>query len=989
MREHLRVGGVIAVFFGLSLAGGASAQPRPRLFSAGQGLPLNEVNCLALDGAGALWGGTRIGPFRYDGQRFATFDARAGLPTTLIQSLTLAPDGTAWLGYGDESIVAWRAGRGRVLTRFAGQTGFARGLWASARPDGGTRLWVLSGRNEALLLDLGPRDTTLTRFPVVGWGLAADARLTRLVPGPGGQLWVASEGGTVVVNAATGRPLPPTGQLPAVLRQGQVFDVQTLADTVALVATESGLWRVARAGAGRPWRARLLGPAQGLPAGVEAGAVALDRAGRCWVETGRGLYLARPGQPFVLADSTVVAGQVALLLPDAEGNLWRRLLTGLAQFAADERFQRVGLAQGQPLSNVAALAFAPHQKLYVGSSAGLACYPTAGATRPAPLIPLPPEWQMGAIANLLPDHRGGLWAAAFLEGVARLDLATGRWWVPPWSSRGGSYAGFAEDARGRIWLNGPGEPGGALCYDPATDRARVHSFRRRPGDYLYGRCYYRDRRGRIWVSGGQGGLFYVDEKADSLRPAPGLPPTGPAPRTVQALADDAAGNLWLAIEGEGVRRYDGHRLWPALPAASGVAPLSVAVGPADGLVWLGTYRGLDCLDPRTGQRRHFGRAEGFTDANCIQGASRFDAQGRLWVGTADGLYVLDPARAHPDRRPPVLELSGLRVGLRDTAFVPGLHLAHDQNQLTLRYVGVSLSNPALVRYRTRLVGLQTDWQPLTAQGEATFTSLPPGAYRFEVRAANADGVWTAAPLTYAFAIRPAWWNTWWFRSLLALAGAGLLYALYRVRLAQVLAVERLRLGIARDLHDDVGSTLSSISILSQLAEQQQHPDQPASPLLSQIGSNARQTLAAMDDIVWAINPHHDLPQDLTARLRHHAAELLEAQGLALAFDAGAPPTGLRLAMQTRREVFLIFKELLNNTLKYAQARTVRVSLAFGPHQLRLTVADDGRGFDPAAPAQGGGHGLPNTQARAALLGGKLALDTAPGRGTQWQLTVPV
>jgi len=995
----------------------ARGQVRPRPFGVAQGLPLNGVSDLTLDPAGRLWGGTMAGAFRYDGQRFESFDPRRGLPATQVQGLATGPDGTVWLGHEGGRLSCYRAGRGRVLRRFDGQLGIPRYLWAGTRPGGGTDLWLLNVRGELLRLGLGPGpDTTLTRYGAAELGLPPGTVFSGLGAGPGGQpggqIWVASGAGLLVLDRRSGRLLP--GAAPPVPAGAVARQFWVVADTLVWLATNAGLVRASRAAPGQPWRAQLLGAAQGLPASSPAYAVAQDRAGRGWAETAAGLYVRRPGQPWALADSVVVAGHYVLLLPDAEGNLWRRTPNGLTQYLADEQFQRVGRAQGQPLPDVMTLSPAPGGSWYAGGTAGLVRYWPDGPLGPrAEPLALAPAWMMGAIYAVLPDRRGGLWAAAYLEGIAHYDSATGRWWVPPWSSRPASQADFAEDRRGRLWLCN--DKAGALCYDPATGRTSAHSLQRKPTDASAARRFFRDRRDRLWVAGGSYGLFWLDERTDELRPAAGLPAAGPVPFKIQALADDAAGNLWLGVCGEGLCRYDGRRLWPASAAVSGPAPLSILARP-DGRLWLSTLRGLDLFDPATDERRHFGAAEGFTDNICSFEALRLDAQGRLWVGAEDGLYVLDPARAAVVHRPPVLELTGLRVGRRDTALVPELTLPYDRNQLTFSFIGVSLSNPGQVRYRFRLVGLQAAWQPLTAGTEATFTSLAAGHYRFELQAATADGRWTPRPAAYAFVIRPAWWNTAWFRGLAALALAAAGYGLYRLRLSQVLAVERLRLGIARDLHDDVGSTLSSISILSQLAAATSAATlaAPAAPaaggavvgagaaaglaaqkqatangaLLTQIGESARQTLAAMDDIVWAINPAHDQPQDLSARLRSHAAELLEAQGLALRFAAAPPPPGLTLRMQTRREVFLIFKELLHNVLKYAQARQVRVALAFAAHRLTLEVEDDGRGFNPAAPAQGGGHGLPNVQARAALLGGTLTLDTAPGRGTRWRLVVP-
>ena len=168
----------------------------------------------------------------------------------------------------------------------------------------------------------------------------------------------------------------------------------------------------------------------------------------------------------------------------------------------------------------------------------------------------------------------------------------------------------------------------------------------------------------------------------------------------------------------------------------------------------------------------------------------------------------------------------------------------------------------------------------------------------------------------------------------------------------------------------------------------QRPAQAAA-LLTQIGDSSRRMLDSMDDIVWAINPAHDGLDDVTARMLAFASEVLEAQGVELHFDMAPGVEHLRLPMEARREFFLLFKEAVNNLAKYAKAGHARIGLRYAQRQLQLTITDDGVGFDPGAPAQGGGNGLTNMRARAAALGGALVVETAPGQGTTLRLRVPM
>jgi signal transduction histidine kinase len=206
-------------------------------------------------------------------------------------------------------------------------------------------------------------------------------------------------------------------------------------------------------------------------------------------------------------------------------------------------------------------------------------------------------------------------------------------------------------------------------------------------------------------------------------------------------------------------------------------------------------------------------------------------------------------------------------------------------------------------------------------------------------------------------------------------------------LTRLVEIERLRTRIASDLHDDLGSSLSQISILSEMVRAQLGSQAPrvADPL-SRIGTLSRESVDSMSDIVWAIDPLLDTPVHLLQRMRQVATELLDARGIQLRFDATGDARP-RLAADVRRHVFLIFKELLNNIVRHAKATTVTVEVTIGTRQLQLSVSDDGQGFDRAGAILG--HGLRSMQRRASELGGSLDLASEPGTGTRAHLTLPV
>jgi signal transduction histidine kinase len=418
---------------------------------------------------------------------------------------------------------------------------------------------------------------------------------------------------------------------------------------------------------------------------------------------------------------------------------------------------------------------------------------------------------------------------------------------------------------------------------------------------------------------------------------------------------------------------------------------------AQGSLWVSTNKGIARFIPRTGQFHTFDVRDGLVQNEFNAGACHQGRSGRFYFGGVSGLVVFRPGEVRTNTVPSPVVLTDFRklnqtVALDSTITERRVIRLKPRDYLfILEFAALNFRRPDQNRYKYRLENNDPTWIDAGNRREAYYTNLDPGTYTLRVRATNNDGIVSQLAMPLTIVVEPPWYQTWWFRVLGSWGVFGVLFFAYRVRVRQLLAMERVRHGIARDLHDDMGSTLSSISILSQLArdhQQHQRPEQ-ANRLLEQIGDSSRRMLDAMDDIVWAINPAHDSLDDVTARMRRFASEILESRGIDFTFRVAPSVQGLRLDMQARREFFLLFKEAVNNLAKYAQAGQAAITLSYQRHQLILTVKDDGVGFDPKAPAQGGGNGMANMQARAAALKGKLSIQTAPGQGTRLELSLPL
>jgi signal transduction histidine kinase len=218
--------------------------------------------------------------------------------------------------------------------------------------------------------------------------------------------------------------------------------------------------------------------------------------------------------------------------------------------------------------------------------------------------------------------------------------------------------------------------------------------------------------------------------------------------------------------------------------------------------------------------------------------------------------------------------------------------------------------------------------------------------------------------------------------------AGIIWFIYRQRINKLLAVEKLRTKVARDLHDDMGSTLSTINILSSMAKTKMTDDlQKTSEYISKISDSSQRMMEAMDDIVWSIRPDNDSMQKITARMREFATGILEAKDIKMTFKVDEKVNGIKLNMEARRDFFLIFKEAVNNVVKYSHAEKCSIHISMHQKRLLLTVTDNGAGFE--VNKADSGNGLSNMQKRAEALKGRTTVQSKPGEGTRVTVNIPV
>jgi ligand-binding sensor domain-containing protein/two-component sensor histidine kinase len=555
-----------------------------------------------------------------------------------------------------------------------------------------------------------------------------------------------------------------------------------------------------------------------------------------------------------------------------------------------------------------------------------------------------------------------------------------------------------EDSRGDLWISVASDKEIGLARWNRS-RETFHSYSLADGfsppstALNYPSAFAEDRAGNIWIGFDTGGIVrYADGRFTTFTEADGIP----AGR-IMALFVDRRGRLWIGGTEGGLARLDDPTVQPLRFAAyttiQGLASNNVRCITEDawGRLYVGSSGGVDRLDSVTGRIRHFTTAEGL--ASDFVTAAFADREGQVWFGTLNGLSRLVPA-PDPARSPPPVLISGMHfsdveypVSVLGDREISGIQLGANQNRARIDFFGLRFGMGEVLRYQFKLEGIDRDWGPPTDQRTVYYPSLPAGIYRFAVRAVDADGTSSVTPAIVAFTISPPVWKQRWFIAVAALCTGFVLYTLYRYRVNRLLEIERVRTRIATDLHDDIGSNLSQIAILSEvLLQDGARGDPKTANTVSLIAKASRESVDSLSDIVWAINPRRDSLRDLTQRMRRFASDTLTARNIEFTFN-GSTEDEFQPGANLRQQVFLIFKETITNIARHSSCTHATIDVGREGSWLMLRISDNGKGLD--ASSKHNGDGLASMQARARALHADLDLTVAPGMGTTMRLRVPL
>jgi signal transduction histidine kinase len=590
--------------------------------------------------------------------------------------------------------------------------------------------------------------------------------------------------------------------------------------------------------------------------------------------------------------------------------------------------------------------------------------------------------------GLAQDHAGNLWVGTDFEGgMFRYEKGQ---FFHYWKNQGISLLAdpavrvIIEDGRThRIWVG--------------TDRAlnvarRSFPFRRYTtkeglgGNTVHAIC--EDDEGNVWI-GTSGGL--TEFQGDNL--VNFTTHNGLSHNNITAICEDDEKNLWIGTGGGGLNRFHDGK-FTSYTARQGLFSdeiFEVLEDDSDriwmtcgsGIFWI-ARKELDELDAgkiTSVNCVSYGTDDGLATATCNDVAKPCACKsrdGRLWFATVKGLSVVDPnlIPKTSGKAPAVFVENVLYDGKSFDAGEP-LRLAAGRGDLDFQFTALSFTAPERNRFKYKLDGVDHEWVDAGTARSARYNNLAPGSYRFHVIACDSEGVWNEAGAIAAVALEPQFWQTWWFWLAVVVVAGLLAAAAYRAHVSRIRELERLRVRIAADLHDEIGSSLGSIALLTRKIEKEGILIADQKSDLASINRISTQSANSIRDIVWFINPDYDTMQDLLLRMRDAASTRLGGIDISFTWPEGKLSRGL--ALDFRRDIFLMFKEILGNIAKHSQASEVEIVITDRQGGWKLLVRDNGVGFDPASVRQG--NGLGNLRKRAEKLNGALEIKSAPQRGT--------
>ena len=943
-----------------------------------QGLPQNSVLSITQTRDGYLWLATFDGLVRFDGVRFTIFNKNntPQLTSNRVHAVHCTADGALWIGT-DVSLLRLQDGK---FTTFSTRDGLPGNQIEELKDDGqgGLLVRALGGyarwQNGRFVAD--PEAVEEDRAHLL---LARD-----------GTRWVCDQQGLRAIGAH-GLKEYPISLRPNSIRHVRLYEDRSGA--IWLCTPLDGLFRV------QGDQVAHYSAAQGLPSS-RIMFMLEDHNGNLWLGTLLdGLVKLRDGQVArYQASDGLPSNTIQTLFEDREGNLWvGTSSSGLSRLSPT--FIRVySTPEGLGSALVSAIVEDRQGTVWLGLGGGFTKWADGKFANYTRAQGLP----FDSIITLYEDRKGHLWLGG---GQGLCQYQNGQYGPLVESFKGTRITAMVETEQGAYWIGTPNGKGLARWEGKEATYYTIHDGL--PDNRIM--VLHLDRKDRLWI-GTEGGLgMYEQGRFRSYTTRDGL-----TSNRIWALHEDDAGQIWIGTLEGGLCRYKDGR-FNCITPAQGLYDQNVfqIVDDARGNFWVGCHRGLYRVSQEQlnavadGLRTAvtcatYGPQDGLRNAGMNGGHNNVGLRlrdGRLLFASGDGVVLVDPQQVSFNPSPPHVVIESVKIDNTETAGTLEARIQPGQANLEIHYTGLSFIKSDQLRFRYKLIGQDHDWIEAGGRRVANYSYLRPGSYTFQVLAANSDGVWNDQGAQMRVVVVPAFYQTLWFRALIVLTIAGLTFAAYRWRIRQlrreqqrqvefsrrlIEAHESERARLAAELHDSLGQDLLVIKNWAMVGLTTTEEHNEAREMLTEIADATTHAIEDCREISHNLRPHQLDFIGLTEALRAMIKKVANSSGLQI--ETRLDDLNGALPDEAEINLYRIVQESLNNIVKHARANHVKLDVRkeHNGHTARtiVRIEDNGRGFDLAALANGKrGLGLSSITERARMLGGEMAIDSLPGRGT--------
>jgi ligand-binding sensor domain-containing protein/signal transduction histidine kinase len=980
------------------------------LWQAEEGLPHSAVQAIAQTDDGFLWVGTREGLARFDGLRFSIFNFSTNAPQPSVTCLCAGRDNALWIGTEREGLFSLRGGE-LVHYDSGGSQGAEMVSQIKLAADG--TVWIAYRDGLASWQDgkfQYPLDPALNTHLVLSVCLDQDGGVWTGA-GRGVQRW--KDGKVSNYKIENGFAIRAIRALYSVTNG----DLWMGGSSGVIQKKVDGTFFHYRKGNG--------------PSGIIT-ALLQDQSGNFWVGTQGGLSRFANG---IFSDDQEPGGAsyaIYAIFEDRDENIWVGSEEGLTRLTLKPFInytRQTGLTQNATTSVCAGR----DGSVWVGTwGGGLDCLKNGTISVYSKTNGLSSDFVVAT--HEIAD--GSLWVGtAYAPGFNQIRNGAVIKDSQLTEQIGSVATVIVETDPGDIWI---GSHAGLFQFfnNQLLTNSDLNSL---SNHIINALCKSRD--GSLWI-GTDAGLRRWRNGHLETPALEGLDPKN----SVIALYEDAQGTLWLGFLGSGLGRVGGGR-FTNYSTRQGLAGDSIyaIIEDSRGNLWFSSSKGIfraerkQFDDMSSGAISSlncivYGKADGVLgngqSQDVTQPAVCQSTDGKLWFRTTQGVVATDPAKIKSNEEPPPVSIEEIladrksvfnplaihraqsRPGEAAVSNFPGgtalaLDVAPGRGELEIHYTALNMRGPEKDRFKYKLEGADADWVDAGGRRTAYYNHLAPGTYLFRVLAGNDHGIWNNTGASVRLILRPHFWETWWFIGTCGLLAAGSIGGgsryVTRKRLQRRMqklehqnAIEKERARIARDMHDELGAKLTRISFQGATALRSMEDRTEAEKQVGSMAQTARDLVASLDEIVWAVDPGNDSLENLANYICRYASELFANGPMTCDLSIPDKLPDCRLPTDVRHNVFLAFKEALNNALKHSGGTQVLVSLHAKENEFELVIADNGCGLALSPPDESSvdrirrtGHGLANLRARLAAINGRCELESSAGHGTRVKLTVPL